>query len=329
VKKFDRSRPVTAGLAGVAMSNETEYPFLLDIAGYNYTENRYEADHKTYPKRIIYGSENRHDMAAWKAVRDNRHIFAQFLWIGIDYLGESKGWPLRGSYSGLLDFAGFVKPRGYFRKALWSNEPVIYLGTYPNWQPQEPLSMDAWSNWDYEEGQSIRVVCYTNARKVQLLLNGQPAGDMKNYDDSTGIIFWDIPYKSGILTAKGYDENNQPVCEYAIRTSNHPAAIVLKAYQSEISRNHGVAQIEIQITDENGVPAILADNQLTCSIKGMGKLLGMETGNNSDMGNYRDNVQRAYMGRMIAYVEASGEGNIEVAFSSPWLKKASVTIQAK
>ena len=89
VKQYDISRPVTAGLAGVAMSNETEYPGALDIAGYNYTESRYDSDHLKYPGRVIYGSENRHDMEAWRAVRDKEHILGQFLWTGIDYLGES------------------------------------------------------------------------------------------------------------------------------------------------------------------------------------------------------------------------------------------------
>ena len=64
VKEYDKSRPVTAGLAGVAMSNETEYPGALDIAGYNYTESKYDSDHAAYPERVIYGSENRHDMPA-------------------------------------------------------------------------------------------------------------------------------------------------------------------------------------------------------------------------------------------------------------------------
>jgi hypothetical protein len=54
----------------------------------------------------------------------------------------------------------------------------------------------------------------------------------------------------------------------------------------------------------------------------------MEAGDNSDMGNYRDNRQRVFMGRMIAYVEASGEGEIQVSFSSPWLKTETIKIQA-
>lgn len=329
VRKFDPYRPVTAGLAGVVMSNQTEYPFVLDIAGYNYTENRYDEDRKTYPKRVIYGSENRHDMGAWKAVRDKEHIFGQFLWTGIDYLGESGVWPSRGFYSGLLDFGGFMKPRGYFRKALWTAEPTIYMGTYINRRAQAPPSMDAWPVWNYEDGQPVRVVCYTNTKKAQLFLNNEAVGDIKDYDDNTGIICWDIPFKQGVLTVKGYNSNNQVVCENTIRTSKYPSVIDFRVYKPEISKNKGVAQVEITLLDEDGVPAILADNQLTCIIDGPGKLLGLEAGDNTDMGNYRDNIQRVCHGRMIAYVEATGEGEIIINFSSPWLKTKSVRILAK
>ncbi|MDR3250613.1 MAG: glycoside hydrolase family 2 protein, partial [Tannerella sp.] len=254
IRRYDTSRPVTAGLAGVAMSNETEYPNALDITGYNYTEDRYESDHKTYPRRIIFGSENRHDMAAWKAVRDNEHIFAQFIWTGIDYLGESGVWPARGFYSGLLDFAGYVKPRGYFRRALWSDGPAIRLGSYPAFGGRRAqLSADAWPVWNYEEGQQVNIVCYTNARKVQLFLNGEPVGEVRDYDDNTGIVGWEMPYKPGVLTAKGFDADGNVICTHTLRTSKQPARIALKAYKDEICSNRGVAQIEVEIEDEDGV----------------------------------------------------------------------------
>jgi hypothetical protein len=330
IKALDRSRPVTAGLAGVAMSNETEYPYVLDITGYNYTENRYQSDHKTYPKRVIYGSENRHDMAAWKAVRDNEHIFGQFLWTGIDYLGESGVWPARGFYSGLLDFAGFIKSRGMFRKALWTDDPTIYLGTYQQWgggRNRQP-SMDAWPVWNYEEGQNVAVVCYTNARKAQLFLNNQPVGEMKDYDDETGIIAWEVPYKPGVLSVKGYDADGKETCEYRVQTSQAPSQIALKACSAEISKERGVAQIEVRLLDKDGIPAALADNNILCRVEGPGKLLGLEAGDNTDMGNYRDPQQRAFRGRLLAYVEAIGEGDITVSFSSPYLKPASIKIIA-
>ena len=80
------------------MSNETEYPAALDICGYNYTENMYDADHKKYPKRVIYGSENRHDLAAWKAVTSRDFIFGQFLWMleqGVTHIVPSGARDLR------------------------------------------------------------------------------------------------------------------------------------------------------------------------------------------------------------------------------------------
>ena len=123
VKANDTSRPVTGALAGVVMSNETAYPQAIDVVGYNYTENRYEQDHAAYPERVIYGSENGHGYEQWLAVRDNPYIFGQFIWTGIDYLGESGAWPSRGLGTGLLDFCGFPKMQGVFRKTMWMQQP--------------------------------------------------------------------------------------------------------------------------------------------------------------------------------------------------------------
>jgi len=352
VKAYDLSRPVTAGLAGVAMSNETAYPGALDIAGYNYTEDKYDADHQKYPNRVIYGSENRHDMAAWKAARDKEFIFGQFLWTGIDYLGESGRWPTRGFYSGLLDFGGFIKPRGYFRQSLWSDKPMAYLGTYPtpgrgsrsqsrdvlsqqeagevpNYVERVP-SMDAWSIWNYHEGQSIRVVCYTNAAKAKLLLNGAEVGEIKEYDDNTGIIYWDIPYQAGKLEVVGLDKNNNPVSGYTIQTSKRPHALQITRAEKEIEKESGLAQIVLQVVDEDGVPVMLSDDEVTCRITGPAKLLGLEASNNNDMSDYTDNSHRVYHGRILAYVQATGEaGDIRISFTSHWLEPAEITLNAR
>ncbi|RYD87168.1 MAG: beta-galactosidase, partial [Sphingobacteriales bacterium] len=110
VRSADKSRPVTAALAGVVMSNTTDYPDNLDLVGYNYQEYRYKDDHAKYPGRIIYGSENGMAVSAWNAVDSNEYISAQYLWTGIDYLGEAGKWPIRSNQAGLLDLAGFEKP---------------------------------------------------------------------------------------------------------------------------------------------------------------------------------------------------------------------------
>ena len=350
VRKYDLSRPVTAGLAGVAMSNETEYPYVLDIAGYNYSENRYDSDHKKYPGRIIYGSENRHDLKAWKAVRDNQHIFGQFLWTGIDYLGESGRWPSRGFYSGLLDFCGFIKPRGKFRQALWSDRPVIYIGTYPTpssanqtnmkdvWsllqshdnknEKTTKASMDAWPVWNYRDGEYVRVVCYTNAASVDLFLNGVSVGGEKPQRDENGIIYWDIPYASGKLEAVGYDVSGNKISNDIIRSTGRPYALTVENENPVISKENGVAHVVVNVVDEHNNLVILADNRITCTIEGEATLLGLEAGDNEDMGDYTDNVQRVFNGRLLAYIQADGKpGTVRIKFSSPLLQPVTTDIE--
>jgi beta-galactosidase len=325
VRKSDNSRPVTAALAGVIMSNETEYPAALDIVGYNYTEDRYKEDHQKYPKRVIYGSENGKGLYAWKAVRDNDFIFGQFLWTGIDYLGESLPWPSRGFESGLLDLAGFKKPNAYFQASLWSDKPVIYIGTYP--VPDDPnnLSTDTWPLWNYNAGEKIRVVCYTNCQQSQLFLNGKQVGNTLPFNAEKGILYWDIPFEEGKLEVIGIS-NGKEACRYAINTSGRPDGISAKP-DIEVVKTNGVVQIELQIIDEKGNPVLLADNEIKCTIDGLAKLLGLEASNNEDMGNYKDNRQRVYQGRLIAYLKGTNEpGKVKLTFSSPWLKSAEVSV---
>lgn len=327
VRAADQSRPVTAALAGVVMSNETEYPAALDITGYNYTEGRYEQDHRQYPQRVIYGSETGHSMSSWKAVRDNRFIFGQFLWTGIDYLGEAGRWPSRGSSAGLLDLCGMQKPRGYFRQALWDSNPVVYLGTYPAPNNRNQLSMDAWPVWNYAEGEKIRVVCYTNCQKAQLMLNGQTVEAPKPHDDNTGIIYWDIPFQQGTLEVIGLNGEKE-ACRYSIVSSGRPYALTATADNTRLNKNKDLAHVTVQVLDSRGIPVILSDDEITCRVEGPARLLGLEAGNNSDVENYRDNRQRAFHGKLLAYIQTTGqEGDVKITFSAPWLKNAIVELQ--
>lgn len=330
VRAVDTSRPVTGALAGVIMSNQTAYPEAVDVVGYNYTEDRYEEDHKTYPKRVIYGSETGVGIEAWHAVRDHDFIFGQFLWTGADYLGESGRWPSRGLYTGLLDFGSFAKPRGYFRASLWCDKPMTYIGTYPVEPGHSWLSMDAWDSWNYDPGQLIRVVCYTNAPQAHLWLDGKEVGQMKPYDDKSGIIYWDIPYQDGELRAEGCDKNGKVLSTYTIKTSGRPYALRATVDKEVLSPDKATAHVTIEVVDEQGTVVKLGDNEVTCEIEGPARLLGLEGSNNRDMSDYTDNRHRAYHGRLLAYVQTTGDkGEIRVKLSSPLLKGTEVRLKAE
>ena len=315
VKTYDRSRPVTAGLAGVAMSNETKYPFALDIVGYNYTESKYGSDHEKYPDRVIFGSENRHDYEAWLAVKNNEHIFGQFLWTGADYLGESTPWPSRGFYSGLINFGNRVKPIGYFRKSLWIEEPFAYIGTYRLAGNENEYSIDAWDNWNYGTGEMVRVVCYTNTASARLMLDGQEVGGMKMYDQERGMIIWDIPYAKGTLTVEGCDADGNILTEYSISSSSKPVALDAKV----IAASDDIIQILVQIKEADGKIHYASDREVTCIVEN-GELLGMENSNNQDMSCQTDNRQHTFRGEMVVYIRPDKSKKPVVEFTSQDLK---------
>ena len=332
VRKYDLSRPVTAALAGVIMSNHTDYPGNLDICGYNYTENRYGIDHETYPNRVIYGSENGRGLNEWKAVRDNKHIFAQFIWTGLDYLGESGRYPSRGLNTGMLDFAGFVKPLGHYRRVMWREDPVAYVGTNPAPRREggRRWGGDPQPVWNYEEGQPVKVTSYCNTPYSRILLNGKEVGEKKPFNEETFATTWEIPFKAGELKVEALDENGKVVAEHTLYTCDKPEAISAKADVNVISKERGVTQIELQIVDKNGRPVFLSDNEIACRIEGPVKLLGMESGSNTDMTGNKEQRRRVYQGRLIAYVQATGEGGeAKVTFTSPWLESSVVELAIK
>lgn len=340
VRSIDTSRPVTGALAGVVMSNETEYPEAVDAVGYNYTEDRYDMDHASYPDRIIYGSENSSTYDAWKAVRNREFISGQFIWTGTDYLGESNGWPARGFYTGLLDFGSFTKPRGHFRAALWKDEPTIYIGTYPVpkddpiLHPAEAamhpdnngpwLSIDAVDTWNYSPGDTIRVVCYTNTPFARLNLNGIEAGEKKPFDDDTGIIYWDIPFAPGVLSAEGIDDKGKTVVDYSIPTVGDP--VKLEARVEETDMSEGVKHIVVEILDSNGNRVKSATNEIVCILDGDGSLLGLENSDNNDTGDFTDNRQHAYQGRLLAYIK-KGEGPLTITFKADGLSSMTINLE--
>ncbi|WP_431241984.1 DUF4982 domain-containing protein [Flavobacterium sp. P21] len=166
--------------------------------------------------------------------------------------------------------------------------------------------------------------------KARLELNGKVVGETKAYDEKNGIIYWDIPFASGKLEAIGLDANDKEVSRYAINSTQQPVELTIAEKDITISKDRGVAKIMVQVKDQNGLPVMLSDNEVTCTISGPGTLLGLEAGNNSDMTDYTDNIQRVFHGHIAAYIQANGEAQpIKVTFTSQWLKPVEVTINVK
>ncbi len=127
--QVDPTRPVTQALFRPNASHDYDDGLadLLDVVGQNYRENEILAAHNAKPSRKILGTENQQSADVWRALRDHPAYAGQFLWSGIDYLGESRRWPVISEASGLLDRAGAIKPMGYQRQSWWSEKPMVRI----------------------------------------------------------------------------------------------------------------------------------------------------------------------------------------------------------
>lgn len=169
VKELDNTRPVTEAIPSFLIhggwENTKDYFSILDVCGYNYMRQAYESDHEKYPSRVIFGSESFPGQAYdyWKVVEKNHYIIGDFVWSGMDYIGEvtiantkyrkekntnafqitngiprgvpasavfdylahaESKWPAYISWCGDIDIIGEKKPQGLYRDVLWGNSLI-------------------------------------------------------------------------------------------------------------------------------------------------------------------------------------------------------------
>jgi hypothetical protein len=338
VKSIDTSRSVTMAMANVTTSNKEELPEILDISGYNYTEGAYQNDHKQYPNRVIFGSENSHNYSAWLDVKNNDFISGQFLWTGVDYLGEAAKFPSHAATSGLLDLTSFEKPIYYWRQAMWSEKPMLYL-TSRKMKVADQKSVDPMSNlagflnssnqnehWNYSDGDSVLVMAFTNCNEAELFVNGKSFGN-KKLNHANSCIWWYVPYESGEVKVKAKDADNKTLSA-ELKKVYEPVKIILKPDTLKLKAdNQDIAIVEVQLLDKNNNRALLKDNLINFEISGEGKIIGVDNGDASSLDNYKLPKRKAQFGRCIVVVQTTGKsGNIKLMAKSNGLPDASTEI---
>jgi beta-galactosidase len=287
-----------------------------------------------YPDRFIYGSENSHAYAAWAAARDNPSICGQFLWTGIDYLGEARPWPARANPDGLLDLCGFVKPLGRFRQGLWSQQPMVYLCAEETGKAQEAAADTRRSvgreTWNWPDGVPLTVSCFTNCPEVTLLLNGVPVGTKTSADAQDGILSWKLPFSKGVLKAVG-KRGGQEICEFELRTAGVPHRVALHVDVPQLAANgRDVAQIEYDVVDMAAVRIPDAESEISFELSGPARILGIGNGDVTNSEPVTAPNHRAFEGRGLVIIQSTGDkGAISLKASAGGLEPATITLASR
>lgn len=352
-KEEDGTRPATVCAEGNHLLRLREGIMdWVDVPGYNYVASReghayYERLHAERPDRALLGSETEFEPEHWKRVMRHRYVIGQFLWVGIDYLGEGadvlgedaalgntfdisalaggrRGWGF-----GLVDSVGTPRGEYYYRRSIWSDEPFVRLAVK---QPVRAASesyayMNSQLHWNWNEGERKTVYVFTNCDAAEVFLNGRSLGVWAKDAENYRAIELDVDYVPGTLAAVGLNEGRR-ACEDALVTAGEAARLELSSDAERLSADgRDFAELRIVVVDKDGRRVPDAAHSITVAVRGGGSLLGVYSADATSSESYRSSSCRAYRGIAAAVVRAGREpGAIAIEASAPGLASASWTL---
>jgi len=253
-------------------------------------------------------------------VRDHDYVIGDFIWTGIDYLGESRKYPQRGSGSGFLDLAGGKKPGFYQRAAYWRDDPVLQITVLTGEKPEVAWrAAPALLKWNWPAGAQLTVQAIANCDEVELFLNDRSLGRHAVSHDVYASD-WTVPYAPGVLSAVGYRSGKQ-VAMNELRTTGTPAQLQVTPLPSPIPSD--ITFYEITVVDDAGLKVSDSTPAVTVKVEGAGRLIGLDTGDLNYGGLFKTDTRNAHQGHLIATVQRTAPaGEINVTAVSPELTTA-------
>jgi beta-galactosidase len=321
--------------------------------GQNFTPGRYEVS--SYDNNLeSWTLSNQYSL---QKDRDREYFAGQFLWSGFDYIGEPTPYtvfPVKTSFFGAVDTAGFPKDGFYLFKSQWTTTPMVHI-----------LPM----NWtDYRRGQIVQVRAYANEPTVELFLNGvslgsrsfdqkvstdgvhylettECPGDDKNYtsgacpgsyespNGSSGNLYlrWNVPFEPGRLVALAKDAGGRVIARDEVATAGRPYALKVTADKRVLlDDGKSLSYLTVDVVDRRGVEVPDADNSIKTSVSGAGTFQGADNGKEDDAEGYKSTTHDAFNGKMLAIVQSTtSPGTVTVTASSGGLLPATTTLYAR
>ncbi len=343
IEKYDDTRFITGAMNGGVLA-ENGAASELDIVGFNYITAQYDPFREKFPDKPMLGSENnsafetryvyKTDMekhvidsydsyaASWgnthrdgfKQVDTRKHIMGMFIWTGFDYRGEPTPfeYPSIGTQFGIMDTCGFKKDAFYLNKAFFTDEPMIHIVP---------------SHWNFERGQTVKVMAHTNCTYAELFLNGRSLG--KKSVDKYDMCEWSVEFEDGTLVMLGFSDGAE-VCRDEIKTAGEPAVLTAGSSRDFLYADCGDAvAVNICAADADGVRALTACNKVRFTVDG-GRVIGV--GNGDPNSHEADKAsERCLFNGMCQAIVVPDEGvkTVTVTAEADGLKSVSILLEVR
>ena len=352
VRRYDATRPITAGCNEPSPGNHLFKSGAIDIIGFNYHHQWVRDVPKNFPGKPFIFSESVSALQTrgyYMMPSDSIYTAPKEWWLpytdptfmcsAYDNMHASwsstheetwdvvKHTPYCGGqfiWTG-FDYIGEPTPYGFPARSSYFG--IIDLAGFPKdsyymyqseWTSQPMLHL--FPHWNWLPGQTIDLWAYYNqADEVELFINGRSQGIRKK-DDHTYHVMWRVTYEPGEVKAISR-KNGKVVCQQVIRTAGLPdhARLSIDYAGSDLTF------INVEVVDKDGNLCPWAEDQFVFSTSGQGASL-VATDNGCQTSMERLSVgastekprRKAFFGKCIAVVRGHGQ----LTAQSPMLPSA-------
>lgn len=325
----------------------------LDVAGYNYLLNRYESDVSKFPGRIICGTESFpiETFDNWNTVERLPHVIGDFVWTGMDYLGEAglghvwydadkdlrADYPWHQAFCGDIDICGFKRPQSYYRDCVWGRSRVPFIAVYkPENHGRNPLvSHWGWPDvvfswtWPGFENKPVVIDIYCMDSEVELFLNGRSLGRKPVGKDNRYTASYETEYEPGELVAVGFTKGIE-TSRTTLNTAGKPVCIRLAPDRTALNSKFGdLSFVTVEVVDAAGNIVHNACTNIYFTVCGAGSLLAVGSGNPTTDEPYTGNQRKVHEGRAMVVVGTNGEnGKIVLTAAADGIPSSTAVISA-
>ena len=284
---------------------------------------------EAHPDRVVVGSETfPQDLPQnWAMVRELPYLIGDFMWTAWDYLGEAgigawaytpdgagfnKPYPWLLADTGAFDILGNPTGELFWAGAVWGRldqpmicvQPVNHDVTPAKAAWRGTNAIPGWA-WQGCEGRRATVEVYTDAARVELLLNGSSVAG-KAVEDCRAVF--EVPYAPGTLTAVSYDVQGN-VLGRSVLCSARGALHVGMHPEVQEARPGQIVYVPVTIEDADGTVERNADRRLSIRVEN-GTLLGFGSADPRTEERYDSGVFTTYYGQALAVVRAGEAGEL-------------------
>lgn len=321
----------------------------VDLLCCNYQEQWYERIHKTIPDKAILGTEtymyfrgyeekfqNFSDQNPWWDVTEKDYCIGGMIWTGIDYLGESMGYPAKG-WSGALFATDMEKrPIAWLYQSYWTKEPMVHFAVMDYSLPDT----GAKEHWDYPRYEShwefpqfnkvvLPYMIATNCEQVELHVNEKEFLLRPTAEYPNRMITGFLPYLPGKVTVIGKNQGIE-VCRQVVETPEMAVKLKFEKEEQEISDAYPCQLLlKVRACDREDRPVFRESAKVRFIVEGPAYIAGVDNGDIQGSEAYDSDTIHLFQGRADAALVITGEGRVRVTAFAAGMQMAQAIITSR